>query len=137
MFHRLLLAAALAMGGAGNADAHEARSAHYHDGELQMAQGLVCDKQDQAAHILQVWTRDGFAASKEVFQKYKNDKSASKEGACIFFKGWWILITQILVESPVVSTRDENLIGLVVEIQSRGGKSFYAVLWQNIPGQKA
>ena len=133
----LLLAAVLLVAAIVPAMAHEERPAHYHAGSAQIAVGLVCDTYGQALDILRTWNESGFDAARAVFQSYLNDRSVSPEGACIFMNPTMVFIAEIQTRLPVATRGGIEHSGMVVKTTWPNGKTFYAVMWELVPGSPA
>ena len=115
-----------------SAAAHDAEQAHYHAGEMQSVHGLLCDTREQATHIREVWSADGFEAGQAAFLDYNRDKSVSAEGACVWMWRNRTFIGEISEGLPVISSKDVPGIAFIAEIRPRDGEVYYAVIWNRV-----
>ncbi len=133
---KLLLAAAIAMAAAtfsAPALAHDAKPLHYHAGEVQQFQGLVCRSQESAMHIFNTWMEVDVDAAKQVFQVYQ---SADE---CTLLRGYNALFIEKIISSIAVNFDGELDNVLVFSISPFIGSDTidFLVTWEDVrePGQ--
>ncbi len=128
----LTLAAAIGMAAitfGGPAVAHDNEPAHYHVGEVQPFQGLVCREQASAMHIFNTWMEVGIEKSQVVFKVYQNAEE------CKFLTGYNAYFIEKIISSiaPYFTGKLKNV--LVFSISpGEGSKTVdYLVTWENLP----
>ncbi len=130
MFKSLTLAAAIAMAAfiATPAVAHDAEPAHYHVGEVQPFQGLVCREQESAMHIFNTWMEVDIDAARQVFIVYQNAEE------CKFLTGYNALFIEKIISSIAKGFDGELDNVLVFSISPSVGSAVvdFLVTWENV-----
>ncbi len=130
MFKSLTLAAAIAMAAfiGGPAVAHNTKPAHYHVGEVQAFQGLVCRSQASAMHIFNAWMEVDIEAAKRVFLVYQGAEE------CKFLTGYYALFIEKIISSIALGFDGELDNVLVFSISPSVGRGVvdYLVTWENV-----
>ncbi len=130
MFKFLTLAAAIGMAAfiAAPAVAHDAEPAHYHVGEVQAFQGLVCREQASAIHIFNTWMEVDIDAAKQVFIVYQNAEE------CKFLTGYNALFISQIISSIAAGFDGELDHVLVFSISPSVGSAVvdFLVTWENV-----
>ncbi len=130
MFKFLTLAAAIAMAAfiAAPAVAHDAKPAHYHVGEVQAFQGLVCREQESAMHIFNTWMEVDVFAAKQVFIVYQNAEE------CKFLTGYDALFIEKIISAIALGFDGELDNVLVFSISPSVGSAVvdFLVTWENV-----
>ncbi len=127
----LSLAAAIGMAAfiGGPAVAHDAEPAHYHVGEVQPFQGLVCRSRESVMHIFNTWMEVGIERSQEVFEVYQNADE------CKFFTRYSAYFIEKIISSiaPYFNGNLKNV--LVFSISPTEGSETVdnLVTWENLP----
>ncbi len=138
MFKPLVLAAAIAMAAVtfgGPAVAHDAFPAHYHVGEVQSFQGLVCRSQESAMHIFNTWMEADIDAAKQVFLVYKNADE------CRYSTGFTALFVEKIISSIATGFDGEldNVLVFSISPNVRSAVVDFLVTWEDArePGTPA
>ncbi len=130
MFKSLTLAAAIAMAAfiATPAVAHDTEPAHYHVGEVQPFQGLVCREQESAMHIFNTWMEVDIDAAQLVFIVYQNAEE------CKFLTGYYALFIEKIISSIAAGFDGEPDHVLVFSISPSVGSAVvdFLVTWENV-----
>ncbi len=133
MFKSLTLAAALYMAAfiAAPAVAHDADPAHYHVGEIQPFEGLVCGSKVSAMHIFNTWMEVDVFAAKRVFIVYQNAEE------CKFLTGYNALFIEKIISSIAAGFDGEPDHVLVFSISPSVGSAVveFLVTWKNVRAQ--
>ncbi len=126
----LTLAAAIGMAAiiGGPAVAHDAEPLHYHAGETQPFQGLVCREQESAMHIFNTLMEVGIDKSKDVFMVYKNADE------CKFLTGYFAYFIERIISSiaPYFNGDLKNVLVFSISPNELGTTVDYLVTWENL-----
>ncbi len=125
---KLLLAMLVAFAFGGLAVAHNADPAHYHVGEVQPFQGLVCREQESAMHIFNTWMEVDVNAAKQVFIVYQNADE------CKFLVGYTALFIEKIISSIATGFDGELDNVLVFSISPSVGSPTidFLVTWEDV-----
>ncbi len=130
MFKSLTLAAAIAMAAfiAAPAVAHDAKPAHYHVGEIQAFQGLVCREQASAMHIFNTWMEVDIDAARQVFLVYQDAEE------CKYLTEYNAFFIEKIISSIALGFDGELDNVLVFSISPSVGSTVvdFLVTWENV-----
>ena len=107
---------------------HNTPPLHYHVGEVQPFQGLVCKDQEPAMHIFNTWIEDGVVKSREVFLVYRN------AGECKFLVGPTAYFIEKIIssEAPYYDGTMKNVLVFSVSPVGRRDLVDFLVTWEDL-----
>ncbi len=111
-----------------SAETHEALPAHYHVGEDQPFQGLVCRSQEPAMHIFNTWIEKDIVAARNVFLVYQ------MANECKHLVGYHAFFIEELARETAPGFDGELDKVLVFSVSPTEGSEVvdFLVTWENI-----
>ena len=108
--------------------AHDTPTLHYHVGEVQQFQGLMCKDQEPAMHIFNTWMEDGVEKAREVFLVYRN------AGECKFLVGPIAYFIEEIIssEAPYYDGAIKNVLVFSVSPVGRRDMVDFLVTWEDL-----
>lgn len=127
-----LLVAAVVMAVYQPTGAHDTERLHYHVGERQPFQGLICKEREPAMHIFNTWLEVDMDAAQAVFVKYQ---AANK---CRFLNAHYAYFYEKIISAIAFNRKgkEQNIIVFRVSPTKDHPSIDYLVTWENVPQHK-